>query len=331
MRHSLRTYPAAALIILAVLLLPAFALAAEPFKCSACHKGLVKGSVPHKPVAAGECLRCHQQLSDNHPIGKESMGFITPKEKLCATCHGGIVKKPFLHKPVGEGKCTACHMAHSSEEKALLKEAAPALCFGCHPKERFTGNHTHPPVANGECLACHDAHQSDTKFLLRKSGPQFCFMCHDSKIAMGKSSHQPVAAGECVSCHAPHGSAYRRLLKADYPIVLYRPFSTEAFPLCFSCHDPELASAVTTEKATNFRNGDRNLHAVHVNKPGKGRSCKMCHNPHASTQERLIFPKVTGFGTWDIPIRFHVTPNGGGCSVGCHKPFSYDRIKAVEQ
>jgi len=330
MRHLFGTYPAKALIILGMLLLPALAQA-EPFKCSACHKGLARGAVAHKPVAAGECLRCHRQLSDNHPLGQGSMGFIVPKDKLCVVCHTTLIKKPFLHKPVGLGECTACHLPHSSENKALLKAPSPALCFRCHPKERFTGAHTHAPVANGACLSCHDPHQSEGRYLLKKPGAQFCFLCHDPKLAEGKSVHKPVSTGECVKCHAPHGSPYRRILKADYPTELYRPFGEDAFPLCFSCHNPELVSAVKTEKATRFRNGDRNLHAVHVNKVGKGRSCRMCHNPHASSQDRLIYPKAPGFGTWDIPIRYQATETGGGCSVGCHRTFRYDRVKAVVQ
>jgi predicted CXXCH cytochrome family protein len=330
MRHFLRAYPAAALIFLGALLLPAL-VQAEPFKCSACHKELIRGTVAHKPVAAGQCLRCHQQFSDDHPLGKGSMGFIVPKEKLCAVCHGALIKKPFLHKPVAKGECTACHMPHSSDNKSLLKDPPPTLCFGCHPKGHFTGSHTHPPVENGECLSCHDPHQSDNKSLLRKPGSELCFMCHDAKLAMGKSAHRPVTKGECVLCHAVHGSDYRKILKADFPTDLYRPFGPDAFPLCFSCHKPELVSEVKTEKATNFRNGDRNLHSVHVNKAGKGRSCKICHNPHAAGQDRLINAKAPGFGTWDIPIRFNLTQTGGGCSVGCHKTFRYDRVKAVEQ
>jgi predicted CXXCH cytochrome family protein len=325
-----RAYLAAALLVLSFCFVPAPA-GAEPFKCSACHHGLVKGRVAHKPVAAGECLRCHQQFSDDHPLGKGSMGFIVPKEKLCVVCHTTLIKKSHLHKPVAQGLCYACHDAHSSNNKALLKDPVPTLCFRCHPKAHFSGSHTHPPVANGECLACHDPHQSDTTKLLKSPGAQLCFGCHDQQIAVGKSVHAPVAKGDCVGCHAVHGSAYRKILKADLPLELYRPFSTDAFPLCFSCHDPELAAAATTEKATNFRNGDRNLHALHVNKAGKGRSCKICHNPHAAAQDRLINPKAPGFGTWDIPIRFETTPTGGSCSVGCHRTFRYDRVKAVVQ
>ena len=63
----------------------------------------------------------------------------------------------------------------------------------------------------------------------------------------------------------------------------------------------------------------------------KARSCRICHNPHAEVQERLIYPKTEGFGTWEIPIRFEATATGGGCSVGCHRTLRYDRVKAIEQ
>ncbi|HBA89845.1 MAG TPA: cytochrome C [Geobacter sp.] len=332
MRKPLVAYLATAVTVLFLvgsILLPDAAVA-EPFKCSACHKDLIRGAVGHKPVAAGQCLRCHQQFSDNHPLGKDSMGFIVQKEKLCAVCHGQLLQKKVLHKPVGQGKCTDCHMAHSSDHKSLLKDRPPALCYRCHPKEHFSGAFGHLPVTNGECLSCHDAHQSDSKSLLKKPGSELCFQCHDPNLGVGKSVHGPIKTGECIRCHEAHASANRKLLKGAAPTELYRPFSTAAFPLCFSCHDPELASA-NTESATNFRNGVRNLHAVHVNKPGKGRSCRLCHNPHASAQDRLIHAKAPGFGTWDIPIRYQATGTGGSCSVGCHKTFRYDRVKAVEQ
>jgi predicted CXXCH cytochrome family protein len=330
MQQKRRAFLKAAWFLLTLCFVPVPA-GAEPFKCSACHRDLIRGTVAHKPVAEGQCLRCHRQFSDDHPLGKGSMGFITPKEKLCVVCHTNLLKKPMLHKPVALGQCTACHEAHSSENKSLLKDPAPALCFRCHPKEHFGGAHTHKPVADGDCLLCHDPHQSEVKSLLRKPGSQLCFICHDPKIAMGKSVHGPVAKGDCIGCHAVHGSPYRKILKADLPLDLYRPFTVNAFPLCFTCHNPELVSAVVTEKATNFRNGSRNLHSVHVNKAGKGRSCKLCHNPHAAAQDRLINPKSPGFGSWDIPIRFNLTPTGGGCSVGCHQTFRYDRVKPIVQ
>jgi predicted CXXCH cytochrome family protein len=328
MRHSLRMIPAAALLVLGILLLPGLSRA-EAFKCDTCHRDLLSGKVAHKPVADGECLRCHRQFSDNHPLEKGSMGFVVDRDKLCTHCHTTLLNKPLIHKPVAEGKCSACHWHHSSDNKSLLKDPPPVLCFRCHPKAHFSGAFNHKPVLEGKCLSCHDAHQSEGRFLLKKQGSELCFMCHDKKLGQGKSVHGPVKTGECTNCHVVHGSQYRKILKADLPAELYRPFTTDAFPLCFSCHDPDLVAAVKTQTATNFRNGDRNLHAVHVNKSGKGRSCKICHNPHSAAQDRLINPKAPGFGSWEIPIQFHTTPTGGGCSVGCHRTFRYDRVKPV--
>lgn len=330
MRFTSRSFPAVAvLIILGAFFLPGRALAFEPFKCSSCHRQMITGPVAHKPVAAGQCLRCHRQVSGEHPLEKGSMDFVVPKLQLCAHCHGKLVQKKFLHKPVGDGTCTLCHEAHSAQNKSLLKDPTPVLCFRCHPKDKFQGKHMHPPVAKGDCLSCHDAHQSDGRMLLKKAGKDFCFMCHDAKLGHGKSVHKPVADRECLKCHQPHRSEYRKLLNADMPTELYRPFGSDAFPLCFTCHNSELVAAVRTDKATNFRNGDRNLHAVHVNKAGKGRNCLLCHDPHSSSQDRLIYTKSPKFGSWEIPIRFNVTPTGGGCSVGCHKTFRYDRVTPV--
>ncbi|MCM0084036.1 cytochrome c3 family protein [Geomonas sp. Red32] len=326
-----RLAAAGALLTISLVLVPG--LARAEFKCSSCHRGLITGSVAHPPVAAGECTHCHRQLSDAHPLEKGSMGFVVPREKLCLHCHTKLLtdSKPFFHKPVAEGKCTGCHNHHSSDYKALLKDAPPNLCFRCHDQTKFTGAaFTHKPVAEGKCLACHEPHQATGRYLLRKPGSELCLMCHDKKYATGKSIHGPIKTGECTKCHLVHGSPNRKLLKAEMPTELYRPFTPDAFPLCFYCHNPDLVSEVKTTKTTGFRNGDRNLHAVHVNKPGKGRSCLLCHNPHASSQDRLIYTHAPGFGSWQIPIRYTKTDTGGQCSVGCHKTYRYDRGKALD-
>jgi predicted CXXCH cytochrome family protein len=80
---------------------------------------------------------------------------------------------------------------------------------------------------------------------------------------------------------------------------------------------------------TKFRNGNRNLHYVHVVNSRKGRSCRMCHQPHASNGVKLIDKEVQKFGEWEIPVNFAITPTGGSCAPGCHQAFKYDREKAV--
>ena len=50
----------------------------------------------------------------------------------------------------------------------------------------------------------------------------------------------------------------------------------------------------------------------------------MCHDVHGADNDRLIAKSVK-FGQWDLPLKYIKTENGGGCSPGCHKPYSYDR------
>ena len=61
-----------------------------------------------------------------------------------------------------------------------------------------------------------------------------------------------------------------------------------------------------------------------MNNKTKGRSCRLCHNIHGSSNPRLIAESVP-FGKWTLPLRYVKTETGGGCAPGCHKPQYYDR------
>lgn len=291
-----------------------------------CHKNKVREAFVHTPVKAGECYNCHQPTAEKHPrVKKAAFKLLGEKEKLCYSCHENKDDKKFVHGPVASGDCTACHDVHQSPYKAQLRADGAELCFMCHEKEKFSGKYEHAPVAMGNCIGCHDPHQSNFRYMLRNSGALLCFTCHDKKLAEGKTVHGPVTEGDCLACHVPHASPYRKILKNTFPEEFYLPYQAENFALCFGCHRPEIAQDQRTDSLTNFRNGDLNLHYLHINKPDKGRSCKTCHEPHAGNQERLIKEMVPGFGKWDIPIRFTRKDAGGTCVVGCHKPKTYNR------
>ena len=63
------------------------------------------------------------------------------------------------------------------------------------------------------------------------------------------------------------------VLKKPFPATFYMPYKTENYALCFDCHNKDIALNQFTTKLTDFRNGDLNLHYLHVNKDPKGRSC----------------------------------------------------------
>lgn len=317
-----------ALTIFLCLQAPSFSIAA-PLDCRQCHGDLGKGTISHQPFSAGQCTSCHQQVKDKlHPDDQGAI-ILIGGGKLCNQCHEALDTARNVHRPVAMGQCTACHDPHTAPNDKLLKKAGMPLCLTCH-ENKFQQKHMHGPVADGNCLICHDPHQSDHPYLLKRSVPGLCFGCHDASVMSGKSVHAPVKKGNCLSCHDAHGSSYRKHLQKDFPEEFYLSFSVEKFALCFDCHNNEMVMDRRTDSLTNFRDGDRNLHYLHVNKSDKGRSCKTCHDPHSAEQPKLIKRKIPGFGKWEIPIGFDKTATGGTCVVGCHKPRSYDRQKTNE-
>lgn len=297
-----------------------------------CHPHKAEKAYIHLPVKNGECVSCHKPSGQKHPKVKKEAFLLTDKGKvgLCNECHDRKDTKKFVHPPVASGDCLDCHDAHQSDNKSQLKGSGAALCFMCHEKTKLDRKYPHKPIADGKCLECHDPHQSDHKYMLKAEGINLCMKCHDKAAFAGESVHAPVASGECNSCHAPHGTSFHHLLKSAVPEEMYQSFDKQNFDLCFGCHANTLADSKRTDVETNFRNGIINLHYLHVNKVEKGRSCKVCHDPHAASQPVLISSKISGFGKWRIPIRYTKTDAGGTCVVGCHKPKSYNRINPVQ-
>lgn len=313
-----------------VLLLVAVLLASpcrgEDASCRGCHDGVEQGQNVHPPVAAGECTSCHRTApGKGHPREKGSVALVEQGEKLCYQCHDSKATLKYVHSPVASGDCTACHDPHHAANRALLKLSGAALCLQCH-EDTFKHRYAHAPVAAGACLDCHDPHQSSQRKLLKKAGASLCESCHGKGRSSGKHVHPPAGAGDCTVCHAPHGSEYPSMVKYGFPAEFYLPYQGDNYALCFSCHNRDIALDRQTDTSTNFRNGLRNLHTVHVNQSVKGRTCKTCHDPHSARQEKLIKERIPGFGKWEIPISYTKTATGGTCVVGCHQPRSYDRV-----
>jgi predicted CXXCH cytochrome family protein len=164
-------------------------------------------------------------------------------------------------------------------------------------------------------------------------------MCHNKPLGQvadiktwldaNPDKHGPVQKGDCVSCHGPHGADYYRILVNYFPPEFYAPYSTDKYALCFGCHNQDISIDEFTTTLTGFRNGDKNMHFVHVNKTPKGRTCRSCHEVHAGKQAKHIREKVP-FGKLSYPIRFTKTANGGSCVVGCHVERGYDRVTPVQ-
>lgn len=294
--------------------------------CSGCHAGPTEKKLLHGPVGAGECLACHvPHQSDEKPLLAKAPGAI------CFDCHQTfprLLEKKNVH-PALESGCTSCHDPHGSDFPKLLADSGAAVCATCHSEiaEAAAGAKVpHAPVRSEKgCVSCHDPHAADGEKLLAASAKESCLGCHAKLIAKTSTNlHGPIREGKCGACHEVHGGGRRKLLVDDFPEDAYVPYTGTSFALCFTCHDRDLLRFPDTSFATGFRDGERNLHFLHVNDPKKGRSCRLCHDVHGARNEKLIADSVP-FGTWKLPIQFVKTETGGSCSPGCHKPYSYDR------
>ncbi|MBS1152178.1 MAG: hypothetical protein H6Q89_3876 [Myxococcaceae bacterium] len=296
----------------------------------------------HAPFQSENCAICHERKDPKNP-GKITM----PVNELCYSCHEEIQdlmqRRPHSHEPARKD-CTLCHNPHNAPERKLLVQELTALCFRCHPQTQrdvLGAKVSHMPVTDGDkCMNCHNPHAASVERLLRRMPYDLCVTCHgiddvrDSRgvklanikqvLEEGPVKHGPVASKDCSACHAPHGSPNFRLLFDAYPAEFYAAYDPENYALCFGCHKSELVRDEQTTTLTKFRNGSRNLHFVHVNKAERGRTCRACHETHASRQPHMIRDTVPyGPRGWPLDINFRPLPDGGECARTCHASRTY--------
>lgn len=314
--------------------------------CYKCHqKDKTTEKEVHGPVAQGECTSCH----DPHQ-GQRKFRLVRQGSELCYGCHtekeAEFAPKRFGHVPA-RLDCSNCHDPHNSPNGSRIQRPVPALCFGCHPDKKQhiqTARTDHEAVRiEKKCLNCHDPHFTDYPKQLKNTPMQLCLACHDKeqKATDGKMLinmkalldefkdwHGPIRQQDCAACHDPHGTDNFRILRRAYPRDFYAPFKPESYSLCFGCHEPTLALEPATTTLTNFRNGSKNLHFVHVNKADKGRTCRACHEVHASHRPKHIREGVP-FGGWEVKTNFSKYQAGGKCAPACHVPRGYSRKETV--
>jgi predicted CXXCH cytochrome family protein len=316
--------------------------------CFICHdKGLVGGKYIHGPVAEGGCSVCHSPHESDFPKLLMAEG-----NDVCFFCHedkaDAFQEKKHIHSPVEEA-CTLCHSPHSGNfEYNFSAEGKKDLCLGCHDDIQQTIGEATAKHAGLEtdklCLACHDPHVADYAKQLSMQPAELCLSCHDREytrdgevvladmkaiLEQNKDHHGPIRQNDCSACHSPHGSSNYRMLLAPFPDLFYTPYQASNYELCYMCHENTIPEEQFTTTLTGFRNGNQNLHFVHVNKKPKGRTCRSCHDAHATNNLKHVRDEVP-FGAWQLPINFEKTETGGRCLPGCHQLFGYDRNKPVK-
>ena len=295
----------------------------------------------HAPFEAGDCKICHQNADPKQP------GPVLKKgPAMCLDCHEefvGVMKRPHTHAPA-RAACTSCHNPHNAAFPKLLLQEPRVLCSSCHDKiAKISSNAKVPHKAlttGAQCSNCHNPHGSAVANLLVQLPFDLCVSCHNvdtmvdangkklqntkAWLDKNKNWHGPVAAKDCSGCHQPHGSSNFRLLLEDYPQEFYAAYDARTYALCFSCHNDDAFSKAQTTTLTSFRNGATNLHYLHLQQSGRGRTCRACHEVHASNQKNHIREGVPyGSGGWMLKLNYQKTATGGSCAKTCHAEKAY--------
>jgi predicted CXXCH cytochrome family protein len=199
------------------------------------------------------------------------------------------------------------------------------------------GSFVHEAVADGSCTDCHTPHASAHRPLLLNDQPTLCGECHEILGEYDTQLHSAITDGSCTDCHMAHAGSQPKLLVSTYSIERYpKGFDPDMYALCFECHDPSLITGKGEDDVTNFRDGNRNLHDLHVQgelkankygivKRGKARGCVACHNPHGSSQPFDLLREYECESVLCYTMTYYPFDDGGKCMVGCHKPKSYHR------
>lgn len=300
----------------------------------------------HAAFEAGDCSLCHRSADAKNP------GPLTaPVNELCLGCHEDFQKvlaRKSSHLPARKS-CVNCHNPHNSLQRKLLVEEPLTLCLGCHEKIKDLAIQSavkHDPVTKGaKCANCHNPHGANVEHLLTQLPFRLCVTCHGKDGVVDREGrkltnirklleenpkqHGPVAAEDCSACHNPHGYKNFRLLTTEYPATFYSPYDPRLYALCFECHEARVAAEPETTVLTQFRDGKRNLHYVHVHKAERGRTCRACHEVHASKKPHQLREGVPyGSKGWILKLNYTSTPTGGSCEKTCHGKYTYNNAAA---
>jgi DmsE family decaheme c-type cytochrome len=220
-------------------------------------------------VGSNACKTCHADLWQpffRNPHFKSVASGKEPAEKTgCEGCHG-----PGQAHVAAHGGKTTIPRAFS----LLTPKQALDTCLTCHAKDLSRANirrseHTQNDVA---CTSCHSIHHSPTqKYLLAKQQNEMCYSCHTQIRAQFSMPHKHrVNEGfmQCSDCHNPHGSFEATWRMGQHPSMMQQAAGSET--PCLKCHIDKRGPFVFEHAAVRVE------------------GCETCHNPHGSTNAKLL-------------------------------------------
>jgi DmsE family decaheme c-type cytochrome len=219
-------------------------------------------------VGSDACKRCHGNLFQpffRNPHFKSIASGAEPPERTgCEGCHGPGQK----HVAAMGDKTKIIAFSQLKPEQVIDR------CLTCHARDLGKSNirrssHT---LANVACTSCHSIHKAETpRFLLAKTEHNVCYGCHnDIRAQFSMPFKHRVNEGfmECSDCHNPHGAFAPTWRMGQRPRMVEQALGPEE--VCMKCH---------TDKRGPF---------VFEHASVRVDGCETCHNPHGSTNAKLL-------------------------------------------
>jgi DmsE family decaheme c-type cytochrome len=220
-------------------------------------------------VGSDVCKTCHADIWFNFYKNPHYRSIASGKEPPartgCEGCHGPAQH----HIAEGGGKATIPRAFSLMEPPQVLD-----TCLDCHARDFGKANirrsdHTFNGVV---CTNCHSIHHSPTlKYLLAKKQSEVCYGCHvnvRADFAMPFKHRVNEGFMQCTDCHNPHGSFAPDWRMAQEPRMVQQGLLNEE--PCLKCH---------VDKRGPF---------LYEHPPLRIEGCERCHNPHGSTNAKLL-------------------------------------------
>ena len=227
---------------------------------------------------------------EHWPPGQQFLG-----SQVCQGCHPTVWKgfpgNPHFKsvaqggRPAARTGCEGCHgpagyhvIDPDNGKIVKFPEIEPSqaqdVCLRCHGEDIGKMHVRRSAHLTGEvgCTSCHSIHGAhEPGPLLASEQRSVCYGCHreiEARFNMPFKHRVNEGAMECTDCHNPHGA----------PLATWR-----------TAHSPRMVShGLGNDIACTKCHSDKRGPFVHEHPPVRVEGCPACHNPHGSTNARLL-------------------------------------------
>lgn len=227
---------------------------------------------------------------EHWPPGQQFLG-----SQICQGCHPTVWKgfpgNPHFKSvakgdlPAARTGCEGCHgpagyhvIDPDNGKIVKFPEIEPSqaqdVCLRCHSGDIGKMHVRRSAHLTGEvgCTSCHSIHGAhEPGPLLAAEQRSVCYGCHreiEARFNMPFKHRVNEGAMECTDCHNPHGA----------PLATWR-----------TAHSPRMVShGLGNDIACTKCHSDKRGPFVHEHPPVRVEGCPACHNPHGSTNARLL-------------------------------------------